>query len=165
MQKEKEIEIYSDYLTLALKKAKMNSGQINAIIEQFNGLVAKGKGAAESFTALHETYASTTDTDVALASIKDIIKSALEDVNKTVTVDSNPRSRLKKLIENLNANIQKCGFTIDGKDALSQTEIDRIKQRVPSCLRSSTKFEKFEQFSATAAVERKSASLSLECWY
>jgi hypothetical protein len=160
-----EKQIYSDYLTMALKKAKMNDGQITEIIKQFNGLIEKGKGAAESFTALHETYAST-DTDVALASIKDIIKSTLEQANKTLTVDNNPRSRLRKIIETLNANIQKCGFTIDGKDALTQCEIDRIKQRIPSCLRSSTKFEKFEQFKATASQNKSpSASLSLEIWY
>lgn len=63
-------------------------------------------------------------------------------------IDKNPATRLKKVIQTINANLDKCGIIINGVP-LSQSEIEKVKVRIPQALQSPT------LFTATASANEK----------
>ena len=50
----------------------------------------------------------------------------LEEANKS-TIDLNPKTRLSATIRRLNDNLENCGATIDGKEALTPEELEQEK--------------------------------------
>ena len=77
------------------------------------------------------------------------VETELETLNLTHRgIDNNPATRLKKAIQTINANLDKCGILINGV-SLSREEIDKVKARVPQALLSPT------IYTATASEHEK----------
>ncbi len=92
-------------------------------LQQYDRLVKLGRTPEFAFTVLNNCVASEADTAKAIKTIKDVIQEGLTALNKTKTIDSNPTTRLKALIERMNRN---AGFFLDGvlidKQPLSAAE-------------------------------------------
>ncbi len=108
--------------------------------ERYDQLTENGLSSSGAVGILLAAYSST-DAKTAHTTIKSWVESELEQFNAAHQgIDTNGKSRLKKAIQTLNANIDKCCILIDGQP-LSSKEISRIKAVVPNCLQSPTIYE------------------------
>ena len=124
---------------------------------RFDQLTDSGMTGSVAAGLLLAAYSST-DAKTAHTTIKSWVESELEQFNAAHQgIDTNGKSRLKKAIQTLNANIDKCCVLIDGQP-LSVNEIQRIKAVVPNCLQSPTIYET----TAAEANSGKMSKLSLE---
>jgi hypothetical protein len=67
---------------------------------------------------------------VEASKMDETIQQKLEEVN-TKTIDNNAVARIRRAIERLNSNLDKCGVTVDGRDLDGK----RSKLKVPECAR------------------------------
>jgi hypothetical protein len=120
-------DIWADSLRQSLARSGMNGGQVSAILAQYTVLCSR-TDKQTAFSQLLESYGSE-DTQAAVTSIQ----SELERMN-TKAIDTNPVSRLRRAIERLNSNLDKCGVTVDGRDIDGK----QSKVKVPECLKPKT---------------------------
>jgi hypothetical protein len=148
-------EIYASQLETRLaKNAGMNSGQINTLLGKFNKL-SKAGGPEMAFRVLLESYGNE-DTEKAFRTIKEAIQQALEKFSEDhAGVDKNPLSRLRELIKRHNAGIKKCSALINGKESLTDAEVEAVKIRAPSFLNR-------EQLQAFASLKASIKELDVE---
>jgi hypothetical protein len=148
-------EIYANQLETRLaQNAGMNAGQVEACLSKFNKLANAG-GPEIAFRVLLESYGNE-DTEKACKTIKEAIQQALERINKNHPgLDRNPLTRLRDLIRRHNSSINKCSALINGQDALTESEVEAVKIRVPSFLRR-------EQHEAFAKLKTRIKELDFE---
>ena len=140
-------DFYRAFLSQELSgPAGMNAGQVKSILGKFDKLTNTASPDT-SFRVMHSAFAAT-DTDKALNTVRGIIQAGLEKLNKeNKGVDSNPRSRLKALLERLRGNVLKC--SVNGVD-ISKEELEKAIPTIPSFLKTPLAYE------ATATTKGKS---------
>jgi hypothetical protein len=86
-----------------------------SVAERYDQLTENGLSSSSAVGILLAAYSST-DAKTAHTTIKSWVESELEQFNATHQgIDTNGKSRLKKAIQTLNANIDKCCVLIDGQ--------------------------------------------------
>ena len=148
--------IYADYLKASLIRAGMNEGQVQAIMRKFDLLADKNPGLA--FVTMHSAYANE-DTDAACLTVKAIIQHELGKLAGQPGPERNPIRRLKAAVEKFNAKLSKCSCLLDGKEALSEQELESAKLRLAACL---TPGEKSEALASVVNLRKKIQRLEVE---
>jgi hypothetical protein len=125
--------IYADYLKGSLVRAGMNEGQITSILRKFELMNDKTRNPGLSFVTLHGAYASE-DTAAAALTVKAIIQKELGKLAGEPGPEKRPLHRLKAAIERFNKALKKTCVLIDGKEALSEQEVEAVRIALPKCL-------------------------------
>jgi|SRR3569833_1063505 len=148
-------EIYRSFLSRELAgKARMNEGQITAILGKFDKLTGTGASGETAFTVVHEAYGATS-TPKAVQTIKGLIEKEITAYSKSHPgIDVNPVSRLRAYIERFNALVDKGSVTVDGKE-MTKEELAEGKLKVPNFAKSCV------VYSATASTKAKGMSLTV----
>lgn len=148
-------EIYRNHLAFELAgKCQMNSGQIDAILAKFDKLADAGMSGQNAFSIIHESFASS-DTQKAITTIKSLIEKELGDFNKSHRgIDTNPISRLRRIIERHNELVDRAAVSINGVD-MSPEELAAGKIKVPSFAK------QIVNYSATANTKAEGMSLTV----
>lgn len=128
--------VYRACLADALSDAQFNQGQIDSCLEKFDKIADTG-ASETAFRVIHEAYASG-DTEKSVKTIKAVIQEALEAAKK-FNVEKNPVVRVRKVVERLNALIDKAAVTIDGKE-MTRQELDAAKLAVPKWAKVQTEY-------------------------
>lgn len=130
-------------------------------LKQFDRIIGLGRSASFAFEIIHNCIASEQQTAKAIQSIKDVVQSQLDALNKTHKgIERNSKTRLKAAIE---AHSKKARYLldnclIDGKPLGEVVDID-------SCLPKMPEFLKSERYTATASVGGKPTGLEMTVVY
>lgn len=126
---------FRSYLYTSLAR-EYNEGQVENMISQFDKLANAG-GPEMAFCVAMESYGNE-DTSRACKTVKDWIQRELSEfAAKHTGIDTNGQTRLKRAIKTLAENIDKVSIIFDGQE-LSRAEIERLKPKIPACLRQPT---------------------------
>lgn len=143
---------YRNALVEDFNRQKFNPSQKDSILERFDKLAAI-RGEEFSFRIFYESYGSRDDTQAKVQTIKGLIEKELSDFNKSHRgIDTNPISRLRRIIERHNELVDCASVSIDGVD-ITPEELAAGKIKVPSFAKDCV------AYTATASSKAKGLTL------
>lgn len=117
-----------------------NKAQCEAFLCEFDKIVGTGMSGETAFKIVYSSFGAKSPEKVC-RTVKDYIVSELEKLSESHQgIDTNPATRLKKIIQSFNQNVDRCNILLDGVE-LSKEEIEKIKAKVPSCLKGQLTYE------------------------
>jgi hypothetical protein len=97
------------------------------------------------------------DAKTVCRTISEWVSGELEKLNAAhIGVHTDPKIRLKQLIQRMNSQIDKVGIIFNGQE-LTRAEVEEIRPKLPACLNPTT-----TTYSATANTRAKAVELTLE---
>jgi hypothetical protein len=135
--------------------SEFNSGQVAAMMKNYDKIAAV-MNPETAFAIAHESY-SGSSTERAVKTVKDWIERELGGYNASHPgVCNEPLKRLRAWVARYNAAVDRCEVLLDGKPALSESELAKVKVKLPGALNPPT------AYSATASAKGKAAKMVLE---
>jgi hypothetical protein len=137
----KERQLYKQALYETFASENYNQGQCDVFIRDFEKLVNAGMSPEAACGICYSAWGSSSPERVC-RTIKDWIANELSGYNASHPgVNKDPIHRLREWVARYNAAVGKCSIELDGKPALTDSELAKVKIKLPGCLNPPTTYQ------------------------